>query len=159
MSAGDKSKLNGIAAGANKTTILNSLAATTTGYALDAVQGKALNDKITAINNSLTQFTFANVASGIIGLNAFYNKKDKMMFVSFNYQHSSVSISEEMLVVLNDSFHVPDGKHYFSLSAWDTVTGNICLSYGLIYPNGDISIYTPKGVQLSGYANFFYHCK
>lgn len=159
MSASDKSKLNGIAAGANKTTILNSLAATTTGYALDAIQGKALNDKITAINNSLTQFTFANVASGIIGLNAFYNKKDKMMFVSFNYQHSNVSISEGMLVVLNDSFHVPDGKHYFSLSAWDIVTGNICLSYGLIYPNGDISIYTPKGVQLSGYANFFYHCK
>ncbi len=53
MSAGDKSKLNGIAAGANKTTILNSLAATTTGYALDAIQGKALNDKITAINDSL----------------------------------------------------------------------------------------------------------
>lgn len=53
MSASDKSKLNGIAAGANKTTILNSLAATTTGYALDAVQGKALDDKITAINDSL----------------------------------------------------------------------------------------------------------
>ena len=53
MSTSDKSKLNGIAAGANKTTILNSLAATTTGYALDAIQGKALNDKITAINDSL----------------------------------------------------------------------------------------------------------
>lgn len=55
MSASDKSKLNGIAAGANKTTILNSLAATTTGYALDAIQGKALNDKITAINDSLAK--------------------------------------------------------------------------------------------------------
>lgn len=53
MSASDKSKLDGIATGANKTTILNSLAATTTGYALDAIQGKALNDKITAINDSL----------------------------------------------------------------------------------------------------------
>ena len=56
MSASDKSKLNGIAAGANKTTILNSLAATTTGYALDAIQGKALNDKITAINDSLIKY-------------------------------------------------------------------------------------------------------
>ena len=55
MSTSDKSKLNGIAAGANKTTILNSLAATTTGYALDAIQGKALNDKITAINDSLAK--------------------------------------------------------------------------------------------------------
>ena len=53
MSPSDKSKLDGIATGANKTTILNSLAATTTGYALDAIQGKALNDKITAINDSL----------------------------------------------------------------------------------------------------------
>jgi len=56
MSTSDKSKLNGIAAGANKTTILNSLAATTTGYALDAIQGKALNDKITAINDSLIKY-------------------------------------------------------------------------------------------------------
>lgn len=56
MSASDKSKLNGIAAGANKTTILNSLAATATGYALDAIQGKALNDKITAINDSLIKY-------------------------------------------------------------------------------------------------------
>ena len=39
MSSSDKTKLDGIATGANKTTILNSLAATTTGYALDAVQG------------------------------------------------------------------------------------------------------------------------
>ena len=65
MSAGDKSKLDGIAAGANKTTILNSLAATTTGYALDAIQGKALNDKITAINNSLAHMAWQNVGSNL----------------------------------------------------------------------------------------------
>ena len=56
MSASDKSKLDGIATGANKTTILNSLAATTTGYALDAVQGKTLDDKITAINDGLIKY-------------------------------------------------------------------------------------------------------
>ncbi|CDB90807.1 uncharacterized protein BN565_00020 [Clostridium sp. CAG:253] len=65
MSASDKSKLNGIAAGANKTTILNSLAATTTGYALDAIQGKALNDKITAINDSLAHMAWQNVGSNL----------------------------------------------------------------------------------------------
>ncbi len=45
MSSRDKSKLDGIASGANKTSITNSLTATVAGTALDAVQGKTLNDK------------------------------------------------------------------------------------------------------------------
>lgn len=45
MSAADKKKLDGIATGANKTTYTNNLTATVAGTALDAVQGKALNDK------------------------------------------------------------------------------------------------------------------
>lgn len=45
MTAADKTKLNGIAAGANKTSITNSLTATTAGTALDATQGKKLDDK------------------------------------------------------------------------------------------------------------------
>ena len=77
MSASDKSKLNGIAAGANKTTILNSLAATTTGYALDAIQGKALNDKITAINDSLANMAWQNVGSNL------FIEKDTT-YVSYN---------------------------------------------------------------------------
>ena len=64
MSAGDKSKLDGIATGANKTTILNSLAATTTGYALDAVQGKALNDAIASLKKSVSDGKSA-IASAI----------------------------------------------------------------------------------------------
>lgn len=64
MSASDKSKLDGIATGANKTTILNSLAATTTGYALDAVQGKALNDAIASLKKSVSDGKSA-IASAI----------------------------------------------------------------------------------------------
>lgn len=111
------------------------------------------------LNASLSKFNFVSVASGIKGLNAFYDKKDKMMFVSFYYQHSSITSSDASLVVLNDSFHVPDGEQYFSLSSWNVVTGASCLSYGWISANGNINIYCPQGVQLSGYANFFYHCK
>lgn len=148
--------------------IANNLVTTEEGYAIDARQlnksvensfAYEMDKSISAINNSLTQFTFVNVASGIKGLNAFYDKKDKMMFVSFYYQHSGLSSSEGTLVVLNDSSHVPDGEQYFSLSSWDTVAGASCLSYGWISLNGNINIYCPKGVQLSGYANFFYHCK
>lgn len=50
MSAADKKKLDGIAAGANKTTYTNNLAATVAGTALDAVQGKVLNDKGTQMS-------------------------------------------------------------------------------------------------------------
>lgn len=148
--------------------IANNLVTTEEGYAIDARQlnksvensfAYEMDKSISAINNSLTQFTFVNVASGIKGLNAFYDKKDKMMFVSFYYQHSGLLSSEATLVVLNDSSHVPDGEQYFSLSSWDAATGTPCLSYGWILPNGNINVYCPKGVQLSGYANFFYHCK
>ena len=148
--------------------IANNLVTTEEGYAIDARQlnksvensfAYEMDKSISAINKCLNKFTFVNVASGIKGLNAFYDKKDKMMFVSFYYQHSGLSSSEATLVVLNDSSHVPDGEQYFSLSSWDAVTGTPCLSYGWILPNGNINVYCPKGVQLSGYANFFYHCK
>ena len=44
----EKTKLSGIATGANKTTITNNLTTTSTGTALDAAQGKVLNDKFTS---------------------------------------------------------------------------------------------------------------
>lgn len=54
MSSTDKTKLDGVEDSANKTTIVNNLTATTAGSALDATQGKALSDKITSLNDSLT---------------------------------------------------------------------------------------------------------
>lgn len=50
MTAADKKKLDGIASGANKTTYTNNLTATVAGTALDAVQGKVLNDKGTQMS-------------------------------------------------------------------------------------------------------------
>lgn len=44
----DKNKLAGIEEGANQTTIANNLTTTAAGSALDAAQGKVLNDKIVA---------------------------------------------------------------------------------------------------------------
>lgn len=44
----EKAKLAGIDEGANKTTIVNNLTTTTAGSALDAAQGKVLDEKITA---------------------------------------------------------------------------------------------------------------
>lgn len=53
MTAADKTKLNNIAANANKTTYTNNLAATVPGTALDAVQGKVLDGKISTLNDNL----------------------------------------------------------------------------------------------------------
>lgn len=52
MTAVDKTKLDGVANGANKTIYTNNLTATVPGTALDAVQGKLINDKITKINSN-----------------------------------------------------------------------------------------------------------
>ena len=49
----EKTKLAGIATGANKTIINNTLTSTSSTEALAAAQGKALNDKITSINTTL----------------------------------------------------------------------------------------------------------
>lgn len=61
----DKDKLAGIDAGANKTIVVDNLTSTSATSALSAAQGKALNDKITTINNAGYQ-TAAQVNS-IIG--------------------------------------------------------------------------------------------
>ena len=46
MTSADKSKLDGIAAGATKNTIENVLTSTSTTNGLSAAQGKVLNDKL-----------------------------------------------------------------------------------------------------------------
>lgn len=52
MSKADKAKIDGVASNANKTTIVNNLTTSTTGSALDASQGKALNDKIASVSET-----------------------------------------------------------------------------------------------------------
>lgn len=49
----EKTKLGGIAAGANKTVVNNTLTSTSSSEVLAASQGKALNDKIQEVQNSL----------------------------------------------------------------------------------------------------------
>lgn len=49
----EKTKLSGIATGANKTTVENVLTSTSTTNALSANQGKVLNDKLAEINTNI----------------------------------------------------------------------------------------------------------
>ncbi len=68
MTSGDKKKLDGIAAGANETIIINNLQAKVAGTALDAVQGAVLKGlwdqhetKINQINSDLLSLSSAKV--------------------------------------------------------------------------------------------------
>ena len=67
MSAGDKTKLDGIASGANKTVVSDSLADTSTTNALSAAKGKALNDSVTTLNSNINGDFIADCNSVEIG--------------------------------------------------------------------------------------------
>ena len=57
MSAGDKVKLNGIASGATRVEIIDSLDSTDISKALSANQGKALGDNVNTINTNMTDLS------------------------------------------------------------------------------------------------------
>ena len=60
----EKTKLSGIATGANKTTIVANLLATVAGYALDATMGKTLYDYIRALQSDVVYLKYlANTSS------------------------------------------------------------------------------------------------
>ena len=147
--------------------IANNLVTTEEGYAIDARQlnksvensfAYEMDKSISALNNSLTQFTFVNVVSGMKNDTAFYNSITKMMFVSFNVQLGNRTTASAV-AILNDHAHTIDSNAYmFPVSAWDSATGNIVLSYGYI-SGQDINIYVPPCNSFSAYGMLFYHCK
>lgn len=151
----------------NKSNIVNNLVTTEEGYALDARQlnksvensfAYEIDKSISAINNSLTQFTFVNVISGMKNYTAFYNSITKMMFVCFNISLGHRATASTV-AILNDHAHTIDGNAYmFPVSAWNGATGNIVLSYGYI-SGQDINIYVPVCSDFNAYGMLFYHCK
>ena len=85
MSATDKTKLDGVDTGANKTTIVNNLTTTAEGYALDARRGKALSDQIGDVNNLSTT---AKTAVG--GINELFNRFDRYYGALSNIKKSGI---------------------------------------------------------------------
>lgn len=58
MSASDKTKLNGIASGANKTTLATNLTTSTVGYALDATMGKDLYSYVRMLQSDVVYLKY-----------------------------------------------------------------------------------------------------
>ena len=91
MSSADKTKLDGIASGANKTTIVNNLLATATGSALDATQGKALDAKISSLNSSFAQsLTWKQICNAV---------------APSNVPNLNNYDAKEFLIIINDGFY------------------------------------------------------
>lgn len=65
----EKTKLSGIATGANKTVVENVLTSTSTTNALAANQGKALDEKITALRNSMGSLGYGDMLKSVYDTN------------------------------------------------------------------------------------------
>ena len=65
----EKTKLSGIEAGANKTTVTNNLASDSATEALSAKQGKVLDDKIKAINTGLEDLGAGDMLKSVYDTN------------------------------------------------------------------------------------------
>lgn len=67
--AADKTKLDGIETGANKTVINNTLTSTSTTEALSAAQGKVLDEKINAINTNMEDLGAGDMLKNVYDTN------------------------------------------------------------------------------------------
>lgn len=115
MASSDKKKLDGIAEGANKTTYTNSLVATVAGTALDAVQGKVLNDKGSQIsvykgNDGNLHFRDWTGADTVIPF-----KNIVKASISF-YSRRSIAGGQVLYVLDTDTMSTGNTCEYFSIS-------------------------------------------
>lgn len=108
-------KLEGIAADANKTTYTNSLVATVPGTALDAVQGKVLNDKGSQISvykgdDGNLHFRDWTGADSVIPF-----KNIVKASISF-YSRRSIAGGQVLYVLDTDTMSTGNACEYFSIS-------------------------------------------
>lgn len=99
MSAADKKKLDGIAAGANKISLTNNLLANAAGVsALDAALGPVIDERFNAINSNLSKgtFTIQNDYFDIV-----IDKYLGIVYVTFNRTKKAISANDNII------FNVP----------------------------------------------------
>ena len=121
----------------------NNLTTTESGYALDARQGKALNDKITQINSALT--ATINTTYGAI-IRKIGNTK--MIFIS---NSEGINTSDALDFSFSESF--PELFPTMSLSKWVILRDNVT-AYLEITANGHVKLShisgnIPKGTWIT----------
>lgn len=138
QSAADKKKLDNIADGANKTTLANNLITTASGYALDARQGKILNDKITAINDSLAKKAWQDVGSNL------FIERDTT-YVSFNTLQAYINANNSLVdfaIVFTAKQALTKGTDYYFCKLTYT-PDDVPYNY-LVYYDNNVAVLTVK---------------
>lgn len=146
MSSGDKSKLDGISSGANKTTINNTLTSTSTTEALSANQGKVLNDKYngtvlynnssgttgtvtlsqTAANFTYLEIYFKN--DTLYGSTRIYSPNGKQASMEVNFSVSQYNVARTQYKTVNINGTSITNNQYGYLSASTTNTIGVSIS-------------------------------
>lgn len=133
---------NALATKLNTSSVVNNLLTTAAGYALDARQGKALDDKITALNSKSTQ----QITATINGLSC------KISLVKiYKFVFCSISATGSLSANHGVSVVIPAGYRpcYSSiLTAKNVTSANYAADYGvtryLITTDGSIDIVSDK---------------
>ena len=120
MTNAEGTKLAGIEEGANKTVVYNGLDSTSTTDALSAAQGKALDDKIKAINTNMEDLGAGDMLKSTYDINGdgVVDNAEKLGGVAAaDYALKSDLHAHENKAVL-------DGITAAKVSAWDAAEGN-----------------------------------
>lgn len=101
----EKNKLSGIAEGANKTTINNTLTSTSTTDALSAAQGKALKDQIDTVENSMSNLGYGDMLKSTYDTDGDGTVDDsaKLGGQLPSYYATAASIPTKLSTLTNDS--------------------------------------------------------
>jgi hypothetical protein len=101
----EKNKLSGIAEGANKTTINNTLTSTSTTDALSAAQGKALKDQIDTVENSMSNLGYGDMLKSTYDTDGDGTVDDsaKLGGQLPSYYAAAASIPTKLSALTNDS--------------------------------------------------------
>lgn len=136
LSDDDRKKLDSIEDGANKTVLQNNLVTTVEGYALDARQGKVLDDKITELKNesithNIPRITPKDITSYITD-GTFYkrlNGTDGYSLFEDIFVGDYIKMSRPITCPNQDSSVAVTGSQYVTVIGLDTLMYNGDSSY------------------------------
>lgn len=116
--------------------VANNLVTNQEGYALDARQGKILNDLIAKIstNAKAKAFNFQNIPNGI-EMTASYNMFNNLFCINGKGTFTPTATGWMSLMSDNRFDTIDSTEKYFSLTLRRTDTGALVNSYGRIYRN------------------------
>ena len=121
MTKEERDKLSGIQAGANKTTIDNTLTSTSTTQALSANQGKVLDNKIGILNGNLTNLEYSELSSTATNID------DEGIYANIEWRRKNNTLYAKSILIgdtpnynqIKMDFYNESGTTIIKSIAWD----------------------------------------